>query len=64
MNDLERQIAEEEKRRAPWQLGDYTGEPCEQCERMRVCHCPNGKRRCEKCQWCPEERRYVDDEGN
>lgn len=39
-----------------WALGDYengdTG--CPHCGRMRLCKCPNGKHRCEKCNWSPE----------
>lgn len=42
-----------------WKLGDYTGEACENCGRERVCSCPNGKRRCEKCNWCPELKEYA-----
>lgn len=62
-DDIEKQWKEEEARRALWKLGEYTGDACEQCNRVRVCKCDNGKRRCEKCNWCPEEKRYVDDEG-
>lgn len=54
---------EEEARRVEWRLGNYNGEDCEKCGRQRVCVCGNGKRRCEKCNWCPEEQRYVDDAG-
>lgn len=54
---------EEEERRAQWRLGDYIASDCENCGRRRVCKCANGKHRCEKCNWCPEEKRYVDDEG-
>ena len=62
-DDIERQREEEDKRRQEWALGEYTGEVCENCGRLRVCRCGNGKRRCEKCSWCPEEKRYVNDEG-
>lgn len=57
-------MAAQEARRSEWCLGEYTGEDCEKCGRERVCKCENGKRRCEKCNWCPEEQRYVDDGGN
>lgn len=63
-DDREKYEAEEEARRAAWLLGEYTDAPCENCQRFRVCKCDNGKHRCEKCNWCPEEKRYVDDEGN
>jgi len=44
---------------AEWGLLDYTGDACEKCDRVRVCRCPNGKLRCEKCSWSPQEGRYV-----
>ena len=43
-----------------WLMGDYTGERCEKCKRERVRICENGKRRCDKCNWCPEDRIYID----
>jgi hypothetical protein len=46
---------------AAWRMqwnGDYNGEDCEKCGRERVLLCNNGKRRCEKCNWCPETQRY------
>lgn len=49
---------DEEAHWQAWRMGDYTGEDCEKCGRQRVCRCTNGKRRCEKCNWCPEEQRY------
>ena len=39
--------------------GDYNGEDCENCGRERVMLCSNGKRLCEKCNWCPEDKEYV-----
>jgi hypothetical protein len=62
-DDIGRTQEEEDRRRKEWALGDYTAEDCENCGRQRVCRCDNGKRRCEKCNWCPEEKRYVDDYG-
>ena len=50
---------EEEAIRATWSLGDYTGEDCEKCGRNRVCKCPNGMTRCEKCNWVPATQEYV-----
>ena len=47
--------------RSEWSLGDYdNGEAgCENCGRSRLCICPNGKHRCEKCDWSPELKGYV-----
>lgn len=39
--------------------GDYNGETCEKCKRLRVMLCTNGKRACEKCRWSPELDGYV-----
>ena len=49
---------EEGRLLAQWALGDYVGE-CPNCGRSRLCACPNGKRRCEKCNWCPEDEDYA-----
>lgn len=38
----------------------YTGTPCPNCSRYRLERYSNGKERCEKCEWCPQENRYVD----
>lgn len=38
----------------------YTGTPCTNCGRYRLERYANGKERCEKCEWCPQEQRYVD----
>ena len=54
-----REKAESDAFDAKWALGDYTGESCPECGRQRLCRCPNGKSRCEKCNWSPEEKRYV-----
>lgn len=60
MNFFENDEAEEKARRE-WQLGDYdngdTG--CPNCGRFRLCICPNGKHRCEKCNWSPEINGYA-----
>lgn len=40
----------------------YTGEPCENCGRVRVEHYSKGFDVCEKCRWCKQLHRYVDDE--
>ena len=51
----------EDRERAEWALGDYAnGETgCPHCGRMRLCQCPNGKHRCEKCNWSPELNGYA-----
>jgi len=48
---------EEDKLREEWELGEYCGE-CPKCGRDRLCDCDNGKRRCEKCNWVPEDNDY------
>lgn len=63
-DDIKRVQEEEDKRREEWALGEYIAAECEECGRQRVCKCANGKHRCEKCNWCPEEKRYIDDEGH
>lgn len=59
MPQLDDQRAEM-KHREDWN-GDYNGQDCEKCGRNRVMQCSNGKRRCEKCGWSPEEARHVPD---
>lgn len=52
---------EEDRQRDRWALGEYdNGETgCPNCGRDRLCLCPNGKHRCEKCSWCPELKGYA-----
>lgn len=38
----------------------YVSEPCPNCNRIRLEKYENGKHRCEKCEWSPEENNYVD----
>ncbi len=57
-DSMERERREEEAIRAPWALGDYTGKCCPSCGRERLCSCPNGKTRCEKCNWIVEDNIY------
>jgi ribosomal protein L37AE/L43A len=45
--------AAEDAVHAAWQLGDYVGQ-CPRCGRHRLCACPNGMHRCEKCNFSPE----------
>lgn len=40
----------------------YNGTPCPNCGRYRLEYYENGKERCEKCAWCPQENRYIEDE--
>lgn len=49
----------ESHERAKWLLSDYVKHPCPNCGRMRLCQCPNGSHRCEKCNWSPELNGYV-----
>ena len=49
----------DEALKAQWALGDYEPYDCANCGRQRVCKCPNGKHRCEKCNWVPEDRAYA-----
>ena len=43
-----------------WALGEYDNPPdgCPNCGRFRLCICDNGKHRCEKCNWVPENDEY------
>ena len=38
-------------------FGDY----CENCHRPHVYKCVNGKHRCDKCDWCPENHAVTKD---
>lgn len=49
---------EKDDDREQWSLGDYVEGACTNCGRVRVCECPNGMRRCEKCNWVPEIADY------
>lgn len=48
----------EDEEREDWYLGDYEAYDCPHCGRQRLCKCPNGKHRCEKCNWVPEDNEY------
>lgn len=54
---------EAEKELQDWLIGDYDNPEngCENCGRYRVLLCGNDKHRCEKCNWCPELKKYVDE---
>lgn len=63
MFDLSSESEDEKKQRElneQWSCGDYdNGENgCPNCGRFRLCKCPNGMRRCEKCNWSPELNAY------
>jgi len=58
MDKVQEQREKDEAERAEWALGDYIGEPCPNCNRLRLCKCDNGKHRCEKCNWVPEDKTY------
>lgn len=49
----------DEAERYMWSLGDYEDYGCPHCGRVRLCKCPNGKHRCEKCNWVPEDNFYA-----
>lgn len=53
---------EEERLEKEWSLlGKYDNgdNGCPNCGRHRLILCPNGKHRCEKCNWCPELNEYA-----
>jgi len=56
---ISRSQQEDEAKYNAWYLGDYIETGCENCGRQRVCRCPNGKHRCEKCNWVPEDQAYA-----
>lgn len=42
-------------------LEDISQSECIACGRNRISLCDNGKHRCEKCDFCPEENRIIED---
>ena len=48
---------EEDKKRID-RSGEYNGQVCPNCKRLRMMLCNDGKRRCEKCAWCIEDEEY------
>lgn len=40
----------------------YTGNSCPKCGRVRLERYENRKEVCEKCEWCPQDNRYVETE--
>lgn len=55
---LQKQQEREEAEIAAWELGEYVSDPCPNCNRHRLCTCENGKHRCDKCNWVPEDNGY------
>ena len=43
-------------------LDDDSQSRCSNCGRNRISLCENGKHRCEKCDWSPEENRIISDD--
>ena len=56
--EMQKDYRLQDKRQLDW-VGDYTKDECTKCGRFRVLLCNNGKHRCEKCGWCPEEDKYI-----
>lgn len=60
-------IGREQEERQKWlsiqraKCGSYTGDACPNCRRIRVMLGEDGKRRCEKCYWCIEDKGYDGD---
>lgn len=60
-------LVQEQKESDEWlarwrsKYGDYTGDECPNCGRVRVMKGADGKRRCQKCCWCIEDAQYDDD---
>lgn len=57
-DSIQREWDRDEAEKEAWSLGDYTPDACPNCSRMRLCKCPNGKTRCEKCNWVVEDEFY------
>jgi uncharacterized OB-fold protein len=55
---MDKDDAAERERRAGYRAKDYTGEKCENCGRVRVMNCDNGKHVCEKCAWNADTHEY------
>lgn len=62
---LKEELEKEEADRLQWDLGDYDNPDngCPNCGRHRVCKTPNGKHRCEKCNWIIEDNKYCEYES-
>jgi ribosomal protein L37AE/L43A len=60
MQDWAQSVSDEMELKEAWALGEYVEIPCPNCNRMRLCECDNGKHRCEKCNWVPENNAYCE----
>lgn len=49
--------AEREKREG-FRAFDYTGNKCDNCGRVRVMNCVNGRHICQKCGWDADRKEY------
>lgn len=38
----------------------YSNTPCPNCGRYRLENYENGKQVCEKCSWCPQDKKFID----
>ena len=56
---MARSHAQEAADALAWKLGHYVKQACPHCGRYLLCACANGKHRCEKCNWCPEDGTYA-----
>ena len=45
-----------------WDVAEWLQEKCPNCGRMRLNISVNGKKLCEKCDYCPDEKRTITDE--
>ncbi len=45
-----------------WRVKEWLQEKCENCGRQRVNLSNNGYHLCEKCDWCLELKRRIDDD--
>lgn len=61
------EISHDQKERSAWlklqasKRGEYVDLACPNCGRHRVMLGADGKRRCEKCCWCIEDKNYDND---
>lgn len=54
----EEEEAQESSTREGFRAKDYTGDPCNNCNRVRVMNCNNGRHICEKCGWDADLNKY------
>lgn len=60
-------MSEEDERRW-WAFGDYTGDTCPNCGRVRLMKCEDNRLQeriiCEKCNWEPARNGYCEEALN